>query len=279
MIRALPSEDRGEFSASESIERPRLIERLAVSAKYPVTLLIAPVGYGFAETRDGTCCPRIVARARARTDHGHMGEARHSVRREPCEARSTAREERLGHDRADWAEAGSRSSSRFGAAAGDCCACNAQSVAHGADLGGLERVPQLRCEARSSQTLILRPMPDRRREVQPATSGAFATGGPAKIAEIRAAGRDPTQTPEVQRRRAATASQQRKAAVAWRDDGSLGGVDSRRDILPKLQSLPVRVIAEAMGANISHGSKVRGGKLVPHKRHWRVLIDLVAAQA
>lgn len=27
------------------------------------------------------------------------------------------------------------------------------------------------------------------------------------------------------RRRAATASQQRKAAVAWRDDGSLEGVD------------------------------------------------------
>jgi hypothetical protein len=62
--------------------------------------------------------------------------------------------------------------------------------------------------------------------------------------------------------------------VAWRDDGSLDGVDFRRDILPKLQGLPVRVIAEAMGASISHGSKVRGGKLVPYKRHWQELLKL-----
>ncbi len=46
MIHALPNEDRSEINASESIERPRLIERLAVSEKYPVTLLIAPAGYG-----------------------------------------------------------------------------------------------------------------------------------------------------------------------------------------------------------------------------------------
>ena len=44
------------------------------------------------------------------------------------------------------------------------------------------------------------------------------------------------------------------------------GVDFRRDILPKLQRLPVRVIAEAMGASLSHGSRVRAGKVVPHKR-------------
>ena len=46
MIRTLPNEDRSEFGASASIERSRLIERLAVSAKYPIALLIAPAGYG-----------------------------------------------------------------------------------------------------------------------------------------------------------------------------------------------------------------------------------------
>lgn len=51
-------------------------------------------------------------------------------------------------------------------------------------------------------------------------------------------------------------------------------MDFRRDILPKLQRLPVRVIAEAMDASISHGSKVRGGKLVPHRRHWKALKGL-----
>ena len=88
---------------------------------------------------------------------------------------------------------------------------------------------------------------------------------------MRGTGYDPTTTPEAQRRRAATASQQRKVVAAWRDDGSLDGVDFRRDILPKLQRLPVRLIAEAMGASLSHGSIVRGGKVVPHKRHWKAL--------
>ena len=46
MVRVLSSEDRSEVSASASIERPRLVERLAASATYPITLLIAPAGYG-----------------------------------------------------------------------------------------------------------------------------------------------------------------------------------------------------------------------------------------
>lgn len=114
-------------------------------------------------------------------------------------------------------------------------------------------------------------LPDRREEALSATVGAFRAAGPAKIASMRAAGHDPTTTPQAQRRRAATASQQRKAVVAWRDDGSLDGVDFRRDILPKLQGVPVRAIAEAMGATISHSSKVRCGHTVPHKRHWAKL--------
>jgi len=118
-------------------------------------------------------------------------------------------------------------------------------------------------------------LPDRREEAQLSTAASFRSAGPAKIAAMRAAGHDPTIAPEAQRRRAATASKQRKAVAAWRDDGSLDHVDFRRDIRPKLQCLPVRVIAEAMGASISHGSKVRSGLLVPHKRHWRALEKIV----
>jgi hypothetical protein len=114
-------------------------------------------------------------------------------------------------------------------------------------------------------------LPDRREETQLAVIPGFRAAGPAKIAAMRAAGHDPTTTPEAQQRRAASASQQRKAVVGWCDDGSLDRVDFRRDILPKLQRLPVRAIAEAMGASISHGSKVRSGRLVPHKRHWKGL--------
>jgi hypothetical protein len=100
-------------------------------------------------------------------------------------------------------------------------------------------------------------LPDRREEALRATAPTFRAAGPAKIARLRASGHDPTATPEARRRRAATASQQRKAGAAWRDDGSLDGVDFRRDILPTLLLLPVRTIAEAMHASVSHGSKVR----------------------
>jgi hypothetical protein len=122
-------------------------------------------------------------------------------------------------------------------------------------------------------------LPDRREEAMRATAPSFRAAGPAKIASMRAAGHDPTATPDAQGRRGATASQQRRAVVAWRDDGSLDRVDFRRDILPKLQGVPVRTIAEAMGATISHGSKVRGGHTVPHKRHWRSLKALAKLQA
>jgi hypothetical protein len=40
-------------------------------------------------------------------------------------------------------------------------------------------------------------------------------------------------------------------------------VDFRRDILPKLQRLTVRAVAEAMGASISHGSKSAAASSYP----------------
>ena len=117
-------------------------------------------------------------------------------------------------------------------------------------------------------------LPRHREELLDSNASAFKAAGPAKIAAMRASGYDPTNTPEAKKRRSQTAMAQRRAVVAWRDDGSLDGVDFWRDILPGLQRVPVKVIAEAMGASISHGSKVRSGKLVPHKRHWRALRDL-----
>jgi len=113
-------------------------------------------------------------------------------------------------------------------------------------------------------------MAAQQRAVQP----RFVAAGPAKLKAMREAGSDPTATPEAQRRRAAGVSKQRKAAIAWRDDGSLDATDFRRDILPRLQGITVRVIADALGVSQSHASKVRGGKTPPHKRHWQALLHL-----
>lgn len=118
-------------------------------------------------------------------------------------------------------------------------------------------------------------MAAQQRAVQP----KFVAAGPAKLKAMQAGGHDPTATPEAQHRRASSASKQRKAVTAWRDDGSLGGLDFDRDIFPSLKSLPVRVLAEAIGTTISHSSKVRPGTLKPHERHWEALKMLISAEA
>jgi ATP/maltotriose-dependent transcriptional regulator MalT len=46
MVPTLQREDRSEVGVFAPIDRPRLVERLAASAAFPVALLIAPAGYG-----------------------------------------------------------------------------------------------------------------------------------------------------------------------------------------------------------------------------------------
>jgi hypothetical protein len=77
--------------------------------------------------------------------------------------------------------------------------------------------------------------------------------------------------PELSAAEQPIASQQRRGVVACRDDGSLDGVDFQHDILPGLQGVQVR-------ASLPPGSKVRGGRLVPHRRHLEVL-NLIAKKA
>lgn len=114
-------------------------------------------------------------------------------------------------------------------------------------------------------------LPRERQRIQQETAAQFQAAGPAKITAMRASGADPTNTPAAKRQRAATAKQQRRAIAAWQDDGSIQGVDFDRDVLPGLQGIPVREIANAMDASISHASKVRNGHARPHKRHWKNL--------
>ncbi len=46
MILTLQGDDRTDSAAFVPIERPRLVERLSVSASFPIALLVAPAGYG-----------------------------------------------------------------------------------------------------------------------------------------------------------------------------------------------------------------------------------------
>lgn len=98
--------------------------------------------------------------------------------------------------------------------------------------------------------------------------------GLEKLALLRAEGHDPRNTESVRKRRAAKASVNRRAVVSWKDDGSLGGVTFKRDILPKLQGVSISVLSKTLQCSASYACKIRGGKYTPHKRHWKVLLDL-----
>lgn len=103
-----------------------------------------------------------------------------------------------------------------------------------------------------------------------------------------AAGYDPTTTPEAERRRAARASQERKALAAWRDDGSLDGVDFRRDQRTCLargqtsctQLLDGRArISRARSSVVRVRGRAKSGLLFPdhdRERHGSIVLGLLA---
>ena len=143
-------------------------------------------------------------------------------------------------------------------------------AARRADRRGHQRLPQLRGQARDPQALILRSMPARSARGGAARGDpSLPGGGPAKIATMRAPA---TIRPRHPKPSAAAPLRPRSSAkpCGWRDDGGLDGVDLRRDILPRLQGVPVRVIAEAMGAACRTVRRCAAG-YGPHKRHWRAL--------
>jgi len=60
-------------------------------------------------------------------------------------------------------------------------------------------------------------------------------------------------------------------------DGALEDVDYEEEILPGLQDLKIKEIAEATGLSISYCSAIRSGKYVPHRRHWKTLERIAAS--
>ena len=44
-----------------------------------------------------------------------------------------------------------------------------------------------------------------------------------------------------------------------------------RDILPELQGIPLRKLAEATGLSVQDCGLIRRGLRVPHPRHWEAL--------
>lgn len=102
---------------------------------------------------------------------------------------------------------------------------------------------------------------------------AFSEAGRAKMAELRAAGKDPSAGGRNAEIRAAKLKERWAAQREW--DVASGEADPevfRREILPQLQGVSLTRLAEASGLSVQYCGLIRRGLKVPHARHWESLV-------
>jgi hypothetical protein len=97
-----------------------------------------------------------------------------------------------------------------------------------------------------------------------------------RLADLRRNGADPAHGGEAAGKRRQTQRRHREAAKAF--EAAADELPARevfaREILPALQTVPVRAMAEATGLTRAYSSMIRRGLYVPHPRHWEALLKL-----
>ena len=92
---------------------------------------------------------------------------------------------------------------------------------------------------------------------------------------------DPTSTAEIRGRRGAAIAARKRALTEW-DRANTGRVYDpelfRREILPKLGTVPLAEIMEAAGCSKASASDIRRGKRTPHMSTSKALGKLVGAE-
>ncbi len=88
---------------------------------------------------------------------------------------------------------------------------------------------------------------------------------------------DPAQSPEIRGRRGAAIAARKRALTAWEraNPGTVHDPEMfRRDILPRLATVKLSEIVEAIGCSKASASDVRRGKRTPHVSTWPALAEL-----
>lgn len=113
-------------------------------------------------------------------------------------------------------------------------------------------------------------------ERQTEQASMWAAAGPSTLIQRRAEGRDPAHGGEAGRKRGARNAAHMATVTSWKEthDEPADGQAFERDILPRLRSVPLRVMAEATGLSLGYCSFMRRGHKVPHQRHWAALARL-----
>jgi hypothetical protein len=101
----------------------------------------------------------------------------------------------------------------------------------------------------------------------------FAASGPVALARRRAEGADPAHRGDAGARRSKTMRRHHRQSAEW--DAQRGEQEDpdlfAREILPALQDIPLRRLADATGLSLGYVSLIRRGERVPHARHWAAL--------
>lgn len=116
-------------------------------------------------------------------------------------------------------------------------------------------------------------------EIRQEQGTAFALAGPAALAARRVAGNDPAHGGDAGKARGRRNASHHHANSAWNHDTTYGQ-DSEyfsREILPMLQTVSLRVMADATNLTPGYCSFVRRGLKVPHRRHWSALERLTTS--
>jgi hypothetical protein len=111
---------------------------------------------------------------------------------------------------------------------------------------------------------------------QEAQTTAFSDSGRAKLAELRATGKDPSKGGQAKAKRGRKNSQHMQEQAAWEAQHGTNSDPEvfRREILPRLQGVPLGVMTKVTGLSHQYCSLIRRGLYVPHQRHWELLVSL-----
>lgn len=102
---------------------------------------------------------------------------------------------------------------------------------------------------------------------------SLMTSGTDALARMRAEGRDPTKTNEALQQQSVRMSERRRAAREWDEEhGTEYAPDMfTRDILPRIQGVPLSALMQATGLSKRQCSRIRQGLSTPHPQHWAAL--------
>jgi CRISPR-associated endonuclease Cas1 len=93
------------------------------------------------------------------------------------------------------------------------------------------------------------------------------------------AGNDPRADAETNRKRGEAIVEQRRRSREWKRENPNGAGRDRawflREVMPKLDDVPLSAIASVTGLSLAACSRYRAGARVPHPRHWDALLAIV----